>query len=253
MLEQLQKTGSISQDALRLGFQPTCDKGIANLLKVDDITIEKCADFKERHLERVVEALEEMPDNLLEGLEEDFHRESESYINDYVEKTCFFKRTMRKRKARYLRSLRDQPKRKYEVELIDEGEPTLSVQEGRWYTTLTYKVTAHAWKGLHKCHMKEVEEESYEKRRTVQTNAMKCSVDYVAYDMYCEKYIPDEAAQAAYEALAIGMVNPLVAMPKLSQVSDPPPDPIIVAHVGEQMFIIAWFGYDKENHMNCNV
>jgi len=98
--------------------------------------------------------------------------------------------------------------------------------------------------------LKEEIKEDYIK---IETRAMVCKVHYTPYDKYSHRYIPDEAAEAAHEAIIIGMTNIQVAFPKVSKSVEPAPDPIIVGHVGGQMFIIAWFGYDKNDHMSCNV
>ena len=52
------RTGSIAQDALRLGFQATCTAGISTLLKINDITVEACESFKERHISDVEKHIE---------------------------------------------------------------------------------------------------------------------------------------------------------------------------------------------------
>jgi len=44
-MKVVESTGSIAQDALRLGFQTTCSKGVAKLLKVDDATAKACDEF----------------------------------------------------------------------------------------------------------------------------------------------------------------------------------------------------------------
>lgn len=74
MLDTITRTGSISQDALRLGFQPTCNKGIATLLRVDDITLEECDKFKDQHKSEVEEALTTLADVHTAKMENRFDR-----------------------------------------------------------------------------------------------------------------------------------------------------------------------------------
>lgn len=129
----------------------------------------------------------------------------------------------------------------------------LDLNKGIWSTKVLLEVRASTWGGLLDGREVFLKEEIKDEYTEIKTRAMVCKVHYTPYDKYSHRYIPDEAAEASHEAIIIGMTNIQVAFPKVSKSVEPAPDPIIVGYVGGQMFIIAWFGYDKDNHMSCNV
>ena len=79
-MEKVIPTGSVAQDALRAGFQTTCAKGIATLLKVDDITVEACAALEQKHKDALAEHLNGFEQRYVEKLTNDF-KEHQSYIS----------------------------------------------------------------------------------------------------------------------------------------------------------------------------
>lgn len=246
------KTGSISQDALRLGFQTTCNKGVATLLKVDDITVEECSAFKERHITALNERMKNFSTEKANKASEEFKEYSTVQFN-FNNVSCFRWVTIFKQTQANKQIMR-QAHRTFTVSDIQFSEPYLSVEEGRWRTTIKYKLTRHAWTGWYRREIKSFEEETDELIEVFSTNARKCAVQYIPYDHYNATYIPDDAVEAAYEAKSIGMEKLAVAIPKVENIRGAVKrDPIIVGFVGEQMFVIAWFGYDKTNHMACNV
>ena len=243
MLKTIQRTGSISQDALRLGFQPTCNKGIATLLKVDDITLEECDKFKEQHKSEVEEAEATIAEKHAVEMENRFYRKmKDTYYEPIGAIVSFF----------YWRKINKQECRKHSARIKEVQNSELDLNNGTWRTKVLLEVKANTWEGLFKGNEVFLKEETIEHCAEIKTRAMVCKVHYTPYDKYSHRYIPDEAAEAAHEAIKIGMTNIQVAFPKVSKSVEPAPDPIIVGHVGNQMFIIAWFGYDKDNHMSCN-
>lgn len=251
-INDIQRTGSISQDALRLGFQTTCNAGIERLLKIDDITKESCLSFKERHDIRVAQTFEVLAKRLLEDHERQFKNNmTEKFVpkNQCSIRSCL---NALLKNSLLVHRLKKQSTRKIEISDIKVKEIELDYRNGCWRTQLSYKKKLFPWCGYYKGSYTEFKEEIETHQEEVRTDGLKCQVDYIAYDDFHDNYIPDDAAQAAFEAISIGMTKLMVAKPKVNRVNNQR-DPIIIGHVGNQMFIIAWFGYDKKNHMSCNV
>lgn len=248
-------TGSISQDALRLGFQTTCNKGIAQLLKVDSITVEECSAFKERHLEELKNNLQELIEEQKNKLISDFsynmrfpefymYRKLEPFNSIPILGWISYKSQLRAHKKTSARV--------FTIKILEVEEPEVDILAGKWVSKINFEVTAQPWSGYIRGVYTEHELKVFIDYTYYKTNARKCTVDYVNYDNYHEKYIPDDAVEAAFQAKQIGMEKLMVASPIVTNTTTPQRDPIIVGHIGEQMFIIAWFGYDKTNHMSCN-
>jgi hypothetical protein len=253
-LKELKRTGSVSQDALRLGFQTTCKSGIETLLKIDDITIEACEEFKDRHMEKINDtSLNDLAKRIISRHDEN-HR-STARTKFWCRSSSFPTILWQLlNKNRYNHKIKKQKLRKFEIVSSVISKTKLDVKTGRWKTNVKFVIRKHAWSGILNGNIDEIEhlkEELVEIDDTIETRAKVCNVRYINYDDFNETYIPDEATLACYEAKEIGMTNLLVAKPVVE--NSKPKDPIIVGHVGEQMFIIAWFGYDKTNHMSCNI
>lgn len=249
-LGSLNRTGSIAQDALRLGFQTTCDAGIATLFKIDDLTMEACADFKQRHLDDVKDRVSKGLEDIEKTYEYRFKREMEDEPGGWVHVSIFQLWTWLKiRKIRKIKN--NQIPRRFEANITDVSQPTLDVSRGVWVTDINYNLIKDRWCGYGRDGYLELDLEVRKEILQVTTKALKCNVEYIPYDDYHATYVPDEAAKAAYEATQIGMTQLKVAIPKLSN-GGVKRDPIIVGHIGNQMFIIAWFGYNRDP-MSCNV
>jgi len=136
MLETITRTGSISQDALRLGFQPTCNKGIATLLKVDDITLEECDKFKEQHKSEVEESLATMADAHTAKMEDRFYRKMKDTFYEPDGAIRFFF---------YLRKISKQGCRKYSTRVKEIQKSELDINEGTWITKVLLEVKASTW------------------------------------------------------------------------------------------------------------
>ena len=244
----IQRTGSIAQDALRLGFQTTCTKGLEVLLKVEDLTTEACQEFKKRHLQEVKETVDQLSDKLIEECRQ---RDTETdHVFSYKSYRIPILHPSWWKQRRYEYKRKNQKSRKCEVAIDYVGDPKLDTRRGEWKTTIKYTLKSHPWKGWHEGSYQELEAEKTSHIYEVITSAMKCNLEFIPYDEYSERYIPDEAAQAAYDATVIGLRNLRVVKPVIANVDR---DPIIIGHINNEMFIIAWFGYDKNNHMACNV
>lgn len=241
-------TGSISQDALRLGFQPTCNKGIAKLLKVDDTTLEECKNFMGRHTEQVQEYLKSASDTIIDNRNDGYKTDivlNYKQIRWYISAPKWIMWLWIKL------NYNNQTPRKCTVKFDGISGPEISLVSGRIRSIAQFTIIEHSWKGYTNMGYK-VYNESYEKYNVnIDTDAKVCKVKYIPYDNYHDRYIPDDAAMAAKQALDIGMERIHVAIPIIE--NTPSSDPIIVGYIGEQMFIIAWFGYDKNNHMSCNM
>ncbi len=255
-------TGSVAQDALRLGFMSTCYRGVAVLLGIDNLTSEACGAYKQSHAESIERFCNECSDKIITKQVKNFHEEDkyERDYNRYFERPGnFFIRladcwAVPKKVARYKEILKTQPKRQYTVEAIIVGDTVLDFSDGTLNTKVQVTLKAHAWQGMLNGKHIEVKEELITTIHTISTKGVAYTVKYTPYTEYAEKYIPDEAVQAAADALAIGMTNLRVGMPGIKEREDKVQrDPVIVGYVGEQMFLIATFGYDPKNHMACNV
>ena len=245
MLDDIKRTGSVSQDALRLGFQTTCNKGIAHLLKVDDITVEECDKFKQKHLDNVDKELLTITEVIENNLVEEF---KDVYNNEDYKPKFFLWKLWRE----FL--LKRTDTREYNVTVVSIGDHVIDIENGSWTTDITLEITAKPWNGIYDGDLdKTFPEEVYQIKHEIRTNAMKCNVKYIDYHNYSDRYIPDDATSASREAIEIGMTDLKVAYPIIQETKNPVPDPIIVGKIGNQMFIIAWFGYDKTDHMSCNV
>lgn len=250
-LSDIQRTGSVSQDALRLGFQTTCRSGIEKLLKVDALTVEACEDFRERHTLNIQRGLECLPQEVLSEHNRKFRN---NMLESFVSKDNSFFHFLGDLTKNLLFgwTLKKQSVRKIEVLNISTDPAELDLYNGRWRTTVHYNKKKHSWSGYYKGVRKVFDEEIEACSNIISTDAAKCNVEYIEYDKFHDTYVPDEAARAAFEAVSIGMTKLMVARPRIDR-GGVKRDPIIVGHVDNQMFIIAWFGYDKTNHMSCNV
>jgi len=243
-MSEIVRTGSISQDALRMGFQTTCAKGIAKLLKVDDITQEECQSFLDRHNKDVEAYLATAEQIIAEEKQYNFH-----YRHSWDDvKAPFGLRTIMGYVYRH--RLSHQPKREYVVAFDTISEPKLDLESGRWVTKIGYSYIAKEWTGWRDGKKQHYSKDICSITREVETTARKCNVNFIPYDEYHAMFVPDEAAKAAKDAVDIGMTDLKVALPVVSN-GETKRDPIIVGHVKKQMFIIAWFGYDKD-HFSCN-
>lgn len=249
------RTGSISQDALRLGFQTTCSSGIEKLLKVDDITTEACESFKTRHEEELKIYLNTFCEKIAGALEERFYnREIRGLtLNKYRDGNSFNWPIFTSLNFYFsiFPTYKKQPRRPYKVEFMKVGESTLDLSSGEWVTKIYYRITSPEWSGYSEYGPKSYDVVDKTEVYRYSTSAKHCKVQYIDYSDYHHRYIPDEAVEAASQAISIGMTNLKVAMPVISDAKQR--DPIIVGFVNKQMFIIAWFGYDKTNHMVCNI
>ncbi len=242
-LEEMVRTGSVSQDALRLGFQTTCEKGIATLLKVDDITVEECADFLERHkkdIENELSLTSNWAGRIANKYSDDFHSFG------YWEKDRM--KIIRHPILRFKRLF--QAQRAFECTHTKTCDPVLNVRQGQWETSVEFTLVKRAWTGVDNGKVRTYPETTEIVHRHIKTEARKCVVYYQDYDKYSAKFVPDEAAEAAYDAVTVGMAKLKVATPKIIN-GGVTKDPIIVGFVDNQMFIIAWFGYKKEK-FSCN-
>ena len=120
-----------------------------------------------------------------------------------------------------------------------------------WTTDIKYHVYSPEWPAYARGKHIKLDEVDKTNIYTVNTPGQKCDLKFIPYDNYSERLIPDEAVQAAYEATVIGMKRLRVVKPDVRNAVDK--DPIIIGFVEDQMFIIAWFGYDKKDPMACNV
>lgn len=251
--ELAKSTGSTAQDALRLGFQTTCNKGIATLLKVDDITIEECAAFKERHLEELTEYLDNIEEAHTKRLDSEFiDRMRLPYFREYNEKHSYIPLISWLCYIRLKHVWENTIPREHIVKVLSVEKTELCIITGKWTTKVNLEITKKPWCGYIRGNYNECVLEVNNESVYCTTNARKCTVNYTEYDDYHEKYIPDDAVEAAFQAKSIGMTGLKVASPVVKDTTNPPKDPIIVGFVGAQMFIIAWFGYDKVDHMSCN-
>jgi hypothetical protein len=231
------KTGSRAQDALREGFMVTCVSGLEKLFGIDEMTIEACADYKDRHLNDVREY---NPDNMVATLENDFayFMGDTGYrgitINIIKQLQRFYKKP-----------------RSFVVDSIKVGEPRLDLDYGDWRTNIKLSIRAGKWKGYYRDSKKVFEEETLIKTTTVTTKARKASLSFTSYDTFSEDYIPDEAVEAAARAVEIGMKNLKVVRPVVE--SSREKDPIIVGYIGDTMYMIAWYGYNPDDRFSCNV
>jgi len=248
------RTGSIAQDALRLGFQTTCNAGIATLLKIDDIATEACQEFKERHIVKACEYVE----NFVQEKEKELHNkfvENMTWVPYHVlhEFTSWIPFRTNYIQRKFKDHVKSQQPREYKIVDLVVSDPMLDVVKGRWYTTISYKFYASSWEGIFKGEPEWFAAEKKEVHHDITTDAKVCTVKYIPYDAYAERYIPDEVVSLAAKAKIIGMTNILVAKPSVNIVMAANADPIIVGHIGEQMFLIAMFGQDPKDHMSFNI
>jgi len=242
-MEQLKSTGSIAQDALRLGFQTTCHKGVAKLLKVDDATTQACQSFKNKQEIKV--------NKILKTFEKDYEKIFENEFMYSLTNAYYYPSNILKH-IWYRLSMNKVP-RKYSVKIKTVRPAKLNLNEGKWKTAIEYEKTSFAWSGLFKGKKCIFKKEIATELKNINTYAKVCKVKYIPYSDYYQRYIPDEAVYAVKEAMNINMTKILVAQPKFVDSIEPMPDPIIVGHIGDQMFIIAWFGYNKKDPMACNI
>lgn len=238
-------TGSIAQDAMRAGFQLTCRKGIAKLLKVDDITVEQCNQFRPRHEERVkenIEAIKYKYNNYINNYVKDFKSNLidcymgpfDTMIEGIDAIGRFFSIPFYWIKVKYMKVVG--PK----GFSINVGETTSDITYGSLSTDI--KVTL------------EFEDEKLNKTDTitVTTHTNVGEVGYIPYEDYKDSYIPDEAIEVVKEAIKIGLTNIKIAYPRVSN-GNPYRDPIIVGYNKNDMYILVWFGYDKKQPYSCNM
>lgn len=243
-------TGSIAQNALRLGFQKTCTSGLKVLLNLDDKTKEACQEFLDRHLKAVEEAISpnsEYIQRRINSLTADFHNESIRYLFDYprpLNLIRFIKMEL------YKWRVRRQDKREFEIIIDKISNPELDVSQGVWVTKLTYTVIKHEWSGWRGGKKISVPREVTSQVVEVITRAKKASLKFIPYDEYTE-YLPDEATEAGYQAKAIGLTKLKVVVPVVNNVRDY--DPILVGFVNNEMFLIAWVGYNPKEPLSCNI
>jgi hypothetical protein len=249
------KTGSIAQDALRLGFQTTCNAGVVKLLKINDITIEACASFKERHLEEVKNRLINFVTKTEEYKRKDFIENMVRIANSLEYKfASAIPFITAYRLYNYKNIINKQNPRDFKVTDVKVSDPELDIIGGRWITTVTYKQTSSEWSGYFASTIvifKKKEEVIVTVKIT--TDARKCIVKFIPYDEYSEKYIPDQVAELAYQAKEIGLKNLLIARPEITNTPAVSKDPLIVGHIGDQMYLIAMFGQDVKDHMSFNI
>ena len=248
-LDGFKDTGSVAQNALRLGFQRTCTTGLERLMKVDDKTTEACQDFLDRHLKRVNKLT-----NNTSFIKELEHKYKQEFHNEYSAGYYFNRPTIKQPislfKALLYNIKRDtQNRRKFEAKICKVDPPELDVAKGKWKSDVHIDIIKHKWEGWRHGKYCNYPREVSRIIKTVTTNAVKAKLDFTPYDEYTE-YLPDEATQAAYEAKAIGLENLQVVTVKTKVVN---PDPIIVGYIGREMFLIAWVGYDIKKPLSCNV
>lgn len=249
VLDGFKDTGSVAQNALRLGFQKTCTAGLERLMKVDDQTTEACQDFLDRHLKRVNELTNNH--SFIRKIESNYEQE----FHDEYSAECYFGYPTIKQPISLFKSLmysirRDaQESRKFEAKVVKVDQPELDVARGMWKSDVHLDVIKHRWEGWRHGKYKHYPEEVGYTTKTITTNAVKAKLNFTPYDEYTE-YLPDEATQAAYEAKIIGLENLQVVTVKTKVVN---PDPIIIGYIGREMFLIAWVGYDIKNPLSCNV
>ena len=248
------KTGSVAQDALRLGFQTTCDAGIVSLLKIHDITVEACAAFKERHLKEVENLMKDFISRGEEHARTSFlirmKRCSYDFERSFESRIPFLAQS---RINKYKAQLALQKPPDIAITNVEVSDPELNFFVGNWITRISYTVTSPAWSGLFDGNYSTFAEETKISLEQVITEAKVCVVKYTPYDNYSERYIPDEVVALALQAKKIGMTDLCVATPIITDSPKPPKDPIIVGHVGDQMFLIAMFGQDVKDHMSFNM
>lgn len=243
-------TGSIAQNALRLGFQKTCTSGLKVLLKLDDKTKEACQEFLDRHLETVGEAISQNSEYIqkrIKRLTLDFHYEPIGSLFDYPKLHNFIRSI---KMGLYKRRVRRQEKRKFGIIIDKISDPKLDVSEGTWITKLSCTIIKHQWSGWHGGKKVSVPREATSQVYEIVTRAKKSSLKFIPYDEYTD-YLPDEATEAGYQAKAIGLTDLKVVVPVVESVRSY--DPILVGFVNNEMFLIAWVGYDPKEPLSCNL
>ena len=247
-------TGSVAQDALRLGFQKTCSNGLEILLKVNDKTTEACQAFLERHREHVEDVLSDKNSRLYKELDEteaayhqDYYPSVQRRIFDFPE---WYNLITWVKLLIYRQRLKRQNKRQFELQVNAVEAPTLDVERGHWTSKIRYTLIAHKWCGWKNREKVCEPEVRNDYTYIVITKARKSHLYFTSYDEYTE-WLPDEATNAAYEAKQIGLEKLQVVTTVIGNAVDP--DPIIVGYVGNEMFLIAWVGYDIKDPLSCNI
>lgn len=242
-IKEIKDTGSRAQNLLRAGFDTSCEKGIANLLKVDDMTIEACEDFIPTH-----------------------EKELEIFIKNEKERIRKNSRWLKDEKIRLALSecewwelLKMQKIKKFkfpELDITHEvGIRKLDIKEGHLTTPVTFTYTI---KGSEELGISDLVRNSINRHVTV---GRKGYVDYVLYDTYADRMLEDHIVIVVKEAIDMGIEDVHIAFPKIKDGN--PIDPIIVGWLYEhnernevmtkQMWIIVWFGYDKNDPKACNM
>lgn len=243
-------TGSIAQNALRLGFQKTCTSGLKRLLKLDDKTREACQEFLSRHLETVEEVIKSDSEYIQERIKRlvsDFHDEPIGYLFDYPGPRNIIRYI---KMELYKGRVKKQQKRKFEIIVDKVSDPMLDVSEGIWRTELDCTIIKHEWSGWYGGKKTFIPRDATNQVYVVETRAKKSSLKFIPYDEYTE-YLPDEATEAGYQAKAIGLTDLKVVVPVVKNVRTY--DPILVGFVNNEMFLIAWVGYNPKEPLSCNV
>ena len=228
------KTNSRAQDALRAGFQVTCSKGLAKLFKLDELTRKSCEDFKEQVKSDIEKAKYELTTEYPKELSEEFSFWTSS-------SWAIFGWRMDKQKPR-----------QYTVEIEEVGKPKLDLNAGRWETPIKIKIIEHKWSGWYRGKRTSFYEEIKHQTRCIITDAKVAQLKFTDYDVYANKYIPDEAIATVNDAIEIGITDIKVVEPEVVN-SPVDHDPIIVGFIGDTMYLLVWFGYDKSKPMACNM
>ncbi|MCK5020917.1 MAG: NUDIX hydrolase [Candidatus Peribacteraceae bacterium] len=271
MLRENKGTHSRCQDALRAGFQTTCDSGLAKLFGLEEKTYEVCQDFLPRHIEEfesyVVKIKRELEDELerhskLRRLKDPFR------VSDWCKGfwwSIFHPKKAYKAWASYREKyiewdnlVIDYPDLKI-VEVI-ESEPKVNRVSGIISSDVTL-ICDREHENVEDGRRGEVTQYKYTKR----TNAKRGALYHAEWDNYHRSWIPEKVVDTVKEAMEIGLESIHVVYPvlekseeaksdKVKVIEDRPKwDPIVVGYVGNTMFMIAWFGYDATQPMICNI
>jgi hypothetical protein len=201
------------------------------------MTIEACADYKDRHLNDVRKY---NPDDLIAKLESDF--------------TYFMCNTGYQgigiNILKWLQRFYKKP-RTFVIDNIEVEEPHLDVDYGEWETNIKIHIRAGAWKGYYKRNKRVFEKETFTETTTITTKARKANLSFTPYDTFSEDYIPDEAVETAAKAVEIGMEKLKVVRPVIGASINK--DPIIIGYIDATMYMIAWYGYKPDDRLSCNV
>ncbi|MCK5021541.1 MAG: NUDIX hydrolase [Candidatus Peribacteraceae bacterium] len=270
MLRDNKGTHSRCQDALRAGFQTTCDSGLAKLFSLEEKTYEVCQDFLPRHLEefeafvhkakreldvelkkwsKIRRTKAEFNDKWFEGLWWMIRHPIEAFkdFNSYI-----------KRYNKWFELVIDYPD--LEIVEVTETDPVVDRVSGVISSEVTL-LCDRLHDSVVSDHRGELQHYTYKKR----TSAKRGALNYVKWDDYNRSYIPEDAVDVVKEAIDMGLEKIHVVYPVLAKAEEeksdkvrgveerPAWDPIVVGYVGNTMFMIAWFGYDASEPMACNI